>query len=136
MGDWTDPLYRLRYGVTSADKARLAASGAVPGAQPVGSEQDIEREDRRASAYLFAREHPGVAGVVQPIVDDLRLRAFGDSPQVVAVAQQGQEAAIGKPTAAQGVGTKVLRGIGSVALGGVLTSWDSAAAHFFGPGKP
>jgi len=124
MSEWYDPLFRLRYGVGSAEKYKRALSGQIPGAQPIQSEDDIAREERRASGYLFAKEHPAVAGVVQPIVDDIRRYAFRDSPEVVAAAQQGQQAALGKPK----LGSKLAR----AAIMPSFSTWEEAASGLFG----
>jgi hypothetical protein len=124
MGDWTDPFFKLRYGVPAGEKYRQAIAGEIPGAQPIGSEEDVEREERRASGYLFAKEHPAVSGVVQPIVDNIRTNIFRDSPKVVAAARQGQEAAGVKP----GLGSKLAR----AAIMPGFTTWEEAAAGLFG----
>ena len=123
MGDsLLDLPWKFRYGVGPAEKYRRAIAGEIPGAQPIHSEQDVEREERRASGYLFAQRHPTLAATVQPAVDALRTHVFRDDPSVVAAAQQGQRAAIGD----------VARGRVQQAL---FDTWDAAAAHFFGPGK-
>jgi hypothetical protein len=122
-GEWYDPLFRLRYGVSSAEKYRQAVTGETPGAMPVRSDEDLEREERRTSAYLFAKKHPMLSATVQPGVDMLRRNVFRDSPEVVAAAQQGQYAA--QPGYGPGRVQQKL-----------FDTWDGAVAHFFGPSKP
>lgn len=114
--------WNLRYGVSPGEKRRLAITGQIPGAQPIGSEEDVEREERRAAAYLFAKRYPTLAATVQPAVDMLRTRVFRDDPSVVAAAQQGQRAAIGDvaPSRAQQF---------------LFDTWDSARSYFFGAAR-
>lgn len=90
MADWTDPLFRLRYGVTGNDKYRLALSGRIPGAQPIQSEDDVAREERRAAAYLFAMQHPALADFGVGLANTLR---FMEPESLHQVAIQGKEAA-------------------------------------------
>jgi len=117
--EWYDPLFRARYGVPSAKKYELAVTGQIPGAQPIRSEADVEREERRAAGYLFAKQNPTVSRAVQPTVDWIRINLFRDDPSVVAVAKQGQQAALRPKQAA-----------------GDFNSWDEVTAHYFGPRKP
>jgi len=60
-GDWWAPLANWRYGVGPTQKYALAVGGAIPGAQPVRSEEDMAREERRAAAFLFTLQHPTLA---------------------------------------------------------------------------
>jgi hypothetical protein len=112
--EFYDPAFRLRYGVTSGEKYRQAVTGAIPGALPVSSEKDVEREERRAAGYLFAKEHPTISAAVQPAVNALRTHAFGDDPAVVAAANEGQAAALRPQKMAS------------------FDNWDDAALHLFG----
>lgn len=132
LSDIADAPWRFRYGVGPTEKYRLAVTGGIPGAQPIRNEADVDREERRASGYLFAKQHPTIAPLVQPTVDDLRAVAFRDDPSVIAAAQEGQTAALGAPPsgAGHGIRTQVWRS----ATGGMFDSWDDARAHFFGPG--
>ena len=120
--------WKLRYGVSPEEKYRLAIQGGIPGAQPIHSEQDVEREERRASGYLFAKQHPTIAGAVQPLVDDLRTHVFRDDPRTVAAAQEGQRAAIGQSKVGPAVRSLTWR----AATGGHFDSWDQASDFFFG----
>lgn len=90
MADWTDPFFRLRYGVTGGDKYRLALSGRIPGSLPIQSEEDVAREERRAAAYLFALQHPTLADFGVGLANTLR---FMEPESLHAVALQGKEAA-------------------------------------------
>lgn len=80
----------IRYGVPFGEKARLAITGAIPGAQPqnMRSEAGGEIEQRRAAAYLFGRQWPTLAPEWQPIIDRMR---SGDDPRVLAVTQDAVE---------------------------------------------
>ena len=98
MGDWTDPFFRLRYGVTGGDKYRLALSGRIPGAQPIHSEEDVAREERRAAAYLFAMQHPTLADFGVGLANTLR---FMEPESLHAVAREGVQAAKRAPRTLQ-----------------------------------
>lgn len=112
--EWYDPLFRARYGVTSGEKYRRAVTGEIPGAQPIRSEDDVAREERRAAGYLFAKQNPAISAAVQPAVNKIRTSLFGDDPSLVAVANEGQRAALKPPKVA------------------AFNSWDTAASHYFG----
>jgi hypothetical protein len=92
MGDWTDPFFRLRYGVTDAEKQGMVYAGQIPGRKPTQNAQDMAREERRAAGYLFAQQHPNLAPAVQPTVD--YIRSFFDAPEVVSAASEGMDQAL------------------------------------------
>lgn len=78
--DILDQAGRLRYGVPTSEKERLARAGALPGAPE--PDEDAEEADRYASGYLFSAAHPTLSRVVQPLVSRLKvsdLPAFGGS---------------------------------------------------------
>lgn len=79
---------RIRYGVPFEEKARMALTGRIPGSRPVRSELEAEIEQRRAAAYLFAKQWPGLGPEWQPLIDRLRR---GDDPRVLAVTQDAAE---------------------------------------------
>lgn len=81
-----DPIYRLRYGVSGEEKSRLAVTGAVPGARPVTSQDDADREERRASAFLFGRKWPTIGPVMTSAISDVR-RWTGEDPQLGEIAR-------------------------------------------------
>jgi len=83
-----DALGYLRYGMPTAKKEAMAASGALPGAPPDPTvDQDVA--NRYASGYLFAQQHPQIAPLVQPLVDRMRTAWFGDSPELQSYATAG-----------------------------------------------
>lgn len=88
MSDWTDPFFRWRYGVTGDEKYRLALSGRIPGSQPIQSEADIAREERRAAAYLFSLQHPSIADFGTGVASTIR-GYFGEPEALQAVAREG-----------------------------------------------
>ncbi len=68
--DLADQFGRLRYGVPTSEKERMAVSGEVPGAQPIQyNDRDVARENRRAAAYLFGKTWPRLAPVIQPAIN-------------------------------------------------------------------
>lgn len=71
-GNWWDALARWRYGVGANEKYALALSGRIPGSQPIHSEEDVAREERRAAAYLFAVQHPELADLGVGLASTLR----------------------------------------------------------------
>lgn len=94
MSDWSDPFFRWRYGVTGNEKYALALSGKVPGAQPIRSEEDIAREERRAAAYLFAQKHPALADFGTGVASTLR---FWEPEALHAAAREGVVAGATQP---------------------------------------
>ncbi len=90
----------LRYGVSTADKERLAIGRELPGA-PEDATADQDPANRYAAGYLFAQEHPTLSSVVQPFVDMLKTSDLpffgGSSPELQSWAShgatQGREAA-------------------------------------------
>jgi hypothetical protein len=86
-----DELGRLRYGVPTSEKERLALTQSLPGA-PV-PDADAAEAERYASGYLFAREHPVLSEVAQPVVDRIRTGWAGDSPELQSWATAGASAA-------------------------------------------
>ena len=85
-GNWWDPLARLRYGVDANQKYAIALSGQVPGSQPIHSEEDVAREERRAAAYLFAMQHPHLADIGTGLASTLR---FMEPESLHAAAREG-----------------------------------------------
>lgn len=87
LPDWmygaTDPLYRLRYGVTAAEKSGLAVNRQIPGAGAAVSPEDFEREERRASGYLFGQKWPNIAVPATSAVNALR---FWEDPELHEIA--------------------------------------------------
>ncbi len=88
--DWWAPLARWRYGVSPNEKYALAVRGAIPGAEPIQSEEDVVREERRAAAYLFALKHPRLAEYAIEGANALR---FWEPSSVHQAALSGREAA-------------------------------------------
>lgn len=116
MGDWYDPLFKLRYGVDSTEKYRQALGGQIPGAEPIHSDEDLAREERRTSGYLFGKQHPSVARFGTEVANTIRFW----EPQ--ALHQTATDA--------------TSRGIADAGRmkpdHPALSSWDAARAHFFG----
>jgi hypothetical protein len=86
MSDWSDPFFRWRYGVDANQKYAAAIQGRIPGAQPIQSEADIAREERRAAAYLFAMQHPKLADFGTGLASTLR---FWEPDEMHAAAREG-----------------------------------------------
>lgn len=82
----------IRYGVPFNQKAVMALSGQIPGAQRENLRSGLgsEIEERRAAAYLFGKQWPNLGPEAQPFVDRLR-RFAGDDPRLLAVTQQAVE---------------------------------------------
>lgn len=95
--DPLDQLGRLRYGVPTSEKERLARTGELPGAPTynptLSDEENMERADRYASGYLFGKARPQVSSFIQPLIDMLKtsdLPAFGgSSPELQSYASEG-----------------------------------------------
>ena len=90
----------LRYGVSTAEKERLASAGALPGAPKDQSEnQDVA--NRYAAGYLFGQNYPNLAPVVQPMVDRIKTSDLpffgGESPETQAYASYGVNMGAGQP---------------------------------------
>jgi hypothetical protein len=87
----------LRYGVSTAEKEKLARGGALPGA-PVDKTADQERADRYASGYLFATRWPRLSSAVMPLINALKTSDIpflgGDSPEIQSYAQNGVNRAL------------------------------------------
>lgn len=58
----------IRYGVSTAEKERIARNGSLPGA-PKDHSADQKKADRYASAYLFAKKWPRLSDAVGPLLD-------------------------------------------------------------------
>ena len=86
MADWWDSLARWRYGVDASQKYALAVSGRIPGSQPIHSEDDLAREERRAAAYLFKMQHPQIADFSVGLASTLR---FAEPESLHAAAREG-----------------------------------------------
>ena len=86
MADWWDPLARWRYGVDAGQKYALAVSGRIPGAQPIHSEDDLAREERRTAAFLFSQQHPSIADFGVGLASTLR---FAEPESLHAAAREG-----------------------------------------------
>jgi len=88
---------RLRYGVSTAEKEAIARRGELPGA-PVDRSAGQEKADRYAAGFLFAKEHPDLAPILQPMVDRLKTSDLpyfgGESPEVQSYASQGMTRAL------------------------------------------
>lgn len=76
----------IRYGVPFNEKAAMAIRGQIPGYDPRNAYTELGQdiEQRRGAAYLFARQYPGLAPMVQPLIDRLR---SGDDPRILAVTE-------------------------------------------------
>ncbi len=87
-----DQAGRMRYGVPTSEKERLAASGSLPGA-PQDQSADQGAANRYASGYLFGQAHPTLAPMVQPAVDMLKTSDLpgigGESPEAQSYASHG-----------------------------------------------
>ena len=117
--DFLDWFGNLRYGMPTSQKEVLAISGALPGApQDMTAEQTIA--NRYASGYLFGREHPTLASMVQPFVDMVKtsdLPFFGGStPEEQSYASEGVRRGRGAPmprlpagSAAQALASSAIR---------------------------
>jgi hypothetical protein len=92
LADLFDQFGRIRYGVPTSEKERMALTGELPGSPSAAKADPLEAE-RYASGYLFAKQHPALAEVVQPVVDRVRIGWFGDSPELQSYAQAGANAA-------------------------------------------
>jgi len=92
MDELLDVLGKLRYGVSTAEKERLAASRALPGA-PVDNTADQEAANRYASGYLFGQNWPNLAPAVQPFIDQIKTSNLpfvgGSSPELQSQASAG-----------------------------------------------
>jgi len=86
MSDWSDPFFRWRYGVDANQKYAAAIRGHVPNAQPIHSEEDLAREERRAAAYLFTQQHPYLANLGTGLASTLR---FWEPEELHAAAREG-----------------------------------------------
>ena len=88
---------RLRYGVPTSTKERLALQQALPGA-PRDMTADQDAANRYASGFLFGREHPQIAAAVQPIVSRLKVSDLpffgGSSPELQSQADYGVQQGI------------------------------------------
>jgi hypothetical protein len=93
-GNWWDAAARWRYGVDANQKYALALSGRIPGSQPIKSEEDIAREERRAAAYLFSLQHPEMADIGVGLASTLR---FMEPESLHAAAREGVTAGRDKP---------------------------------------
>ena len=90
----------MRYGVGTAEKERLAVSGALPGA-PLDQSADQDVANRYAAGYLFGQQYPNLAPAVQPYVDRIKTSDLpffgGESPEVQSWASHGVSMGAGAP---------------------------------------
>ena len=90
-------LGKLRYGVSTEDKERLAISGGLPGA-PQDNSAGQEKSNRYASGFLFAKQNPTIASLVQPLVNRIKTSDLpfvgGSSPELQSYASQGVSRAL------------------------------------------
>lgn len=87
----------LRYGVTTADKEKLARERALPGA-PLDPSAEQNVADRYAAGYLFATHWPKLAPAVLPIISALKTSSLpflgGEDPSIQSFAQAGMNRAL------------------------------------------
>ena len=87
----------LRYGVSTAEKEKLARQGLLPGA-PADTTAGQERADRSASGYLFPSPWPRLAKTVMPAISALKTSGIpffgGESPDLQSYAQEGMNRAL------------------------------------------
>lgn len=87
----------IRYGVPTAEKERLAISGALPGA-PEDRSPEQDAANRYAAGYLFAKQHPRLASWIQPAVDVIKTSDLpflgGSSPELQSYASEGSARAL------------------------------------------
>lgn len=95
LGDIPDQFGRLRYGVPTSEKERLARTGELPGS-PAADTMDSSEADRYASGYLFGRTWPNLSRLIQPAVDTLKTSSLplfgGESPEMQSYATAGGNA--------------------------------------------
>lgn len=98
--DVADQAGRIRYGVPTSEKERLARTGSLPGA-PSGA--DAETADRYAAGYLTTRQHPSLYPAIAPYIDATKTSApadilgallGGDTPTVQSYATSGMNQAL------------------------------------------
>jgi len=82
----------IRYGMSTADKEKIAREGLLPGA-PKDTSAGQEKADRYASGYLFTSNWPRLSKAIMPAVS--MARAFvGDTPELQSFAQSGMNRAL------------------------------------------
>jgi hypothetical protein len=83
---------KLRYGVDTAEKEKLARQRALPGA-PLDTSAEQEKADRYASGYLFGKTWPILSRLAQPMVDRLKTSDLpllgGSTPELQSQASSG-----------------------------------------------
>lgn len=90
-----DQFGRLRYGVPTSEKERLARTrGSLPGMPPVS--ESAEESDRYASGYLFGQTWPRLAPEIQSLIDRIKVSDLplvgGSTPELQSYATQGVNA--------------------------------------------
>lgn len=94
LSSLADQTGRIRYGVPTSVKERLARMRALPGAPEVTA--DAEEADRYAAGHLFGREHPMLSEKLQPLVSMLKTSDLpllgGSSPELQSYADAGARA--------------------------------------------
>ncbi len=94
--DAADQLGRLRYGVPTSEKERLARTGELPGA-PSPLTTGVEEQDRYASGFLSGQTWPNASELFQPLVDRVKTSDLpffgGDSPELQSYASEGSRRA-------------------------------------------
>ena len=72
----------------ASQKYALAVSGRIPGSQPIHSEDDLAREERRAAAYLFQLQHPVIGNAGTAVASTIR-GFFGEPESLLGAAREG-----------------------------------------------
>lgn len=87
----------VRYGVSTAEKERLARERTLPGA-PEDRSENQEAADRFAAGFLFGFHYPQIAPYIQTLVNRVKtsdLPVFGgSSPELQSHAVHGMEMGI------------------------------------------
>jgi len=91
LEDMLDQAGRLRYGVPTSEKERLARSGELPGSPE--ADADAEEADRYAAGFLFSKKHPDLSAALQPLISRLKVSKTplfgGSSPELQSYADFG-----------------------------------------------
>ena len=97
LRDLLDFAGRIRYGMPTSEKERLAVTGALPGA-PEDKTVDQTAANRYSSGFLFALEHPTLAAAIQPVVSQIKVSDLpilgGSSPELQSYADSGVQQGI------------------------------------------
>lgn len=90
-GNVADQFGRIRYGVPTSEKERLAREGNLPGAPDPA--QGVEEADRYASGFLSGQTWPAASDIIQPLVDRVKTSDLpffgGDDPELQSYASEG-----------------------------------------------